>query len=155
MELKIRTLQGSCVLSIDLEETKTVGELQALLHQQHKDDPLHVPQPEKQRLVRTPMQQPLPTVHLVCCHVHIYMSYSADMQQLLAHSNCQPRYVLHVLRCVLQVFKQAVLPADAALQHVGLTSGDQLVLLVPKKLQQRPTPQSTPVRGCIGETWPA
>lgn len=51
MELKIKTLKGSCVLLIDLKDTKTVGQLQALLHQQHKGDPLDIPQPEHQRLV--------------------------------------------------------------------------------------------------------
>uniref|UniRef100_A0A383W8V9 UBA domain-containing protein n=1 Tax=Tetradesmus obliquus TaxID=3088 RepID=A0A383W8V9_TETOB len=92
MELKIKTLKGSCVLLIDLKDTKTVGQLQALLHQQHKGDPLDIPQPEHQRLV----------------------------------------------------FKQAVLPADTALQQAGIANGDQLVLLVPRKLQQPSPPQILP-----------
>jgi hypothetical protein len=54
MELRIKTLKGSCTLSIDLQDTKTVGDLQTLLHQHHKDDPLAVPQPEQQQLVRVP-----------------------------------------------------------------------------------------------------
>lgn len=52
MELKIRTLKGSCVLLVDLNLTKTVGQLQELLHQQHKGDRLDIPQAEHQRLVR-------------------------------------------------------------------------------------------------------
>lgn len=92
MELKIRTLKGSCVLLVDLNLTKTVGQLQELLHQQHKGDRLDIPQAEHQRLV----------------------------------------------------FKQAVLPANAALQQAGISNGDQLVLLVPRKLQQPPPPQILP-----------
>ncbi|KAF6259607.1 hypothetical protein COO60DRAFT_1512708 [Scenedesmus sp. NREL 46B-D3] len=44
----------------------------------------------------------------------------------------------------MQVFKQAVLSEDAALQQVGLTNGDHLVLLATQKLQQPPSPQITP-----------
>jgi hypothetical protein len=60
MELKIKTLKGSCVLSVNINETKTVGDLQALLHQQQRDDPLHIPQPEQQRLVRADAADTLP-----------------------------------------------------------------------------------------------
>jgi hypothetical protein len=45
----------------------------------------------------------------------------------------------------MQVYKQAVLPADAVLQQVGLSNGDQLVLLATRKLQQQPPPQIVPV----------
>jgi hypothetical protein len=45
----------------------------------------------------------------------------------------------------MQVYKQAVLPADAALEQVGLMNGDQLVLLGHRNLQQPLPPQITPV----------
>jgi hypothetical protein len=54
MELRIRTVKGSCTLLVDFGSTKTVGDLQMLLHQQHKDGALDVPQPGQQRLVRVP-----------------------------------------------------------------------------------------------------
>lgn len=68
MELKVSTLKGSCVLAVDMDKTKTVGELKALLLQQHRGDRLDVPQPEQQRLVRVAFQ-PCWVLQAICCHV--------------------------------------------------------------------------------------
>lgn len=126
MELTIKTLQGSCVLS-GVADTMTVAELQDLLHQQHKDDQLALPRPQQQRLVRSTSP-----VHANAC-AHVWC----------ARVECVDQHTFPVL----QIFKQAVLPADAALQQVGVANGDQLVLLVPQKPQQPPSTQTTPVGG--------
>jgi len=46
----------------------------------------------------------------------------------------------------MQVYRNAVLTsADAALQHLGITHGDQLVLLAARPAVKRPRAQTTPV----------
>eukprot|EP00879_Flechtneria_rotunda_P013637 GHRR01014244.1.p1 GENE.GHRR01014244.1~~GHRR01014244.1.p1 ORF type:complete len:205 (+),score=76.72 GHRR01014244.1:402-1016(+) len=91
MEVTVKTLRGSCIIS-GLSEVLTVAQLQSMLHEQHKGGPLQVPAPAEQRLV----------------------------------------------------YCQEVLPCDAALQQLGVTNGDQLVLLFSRKIRAPPEPQATP-----------
>jgi hypothetical protein len=49
----------------------------------------------------------------------------------------------------LQVFRHSLLSAsDAVLQQLGITHGDQLVMLPSRPTIKRPRAQTTPVRHC-------
>lgn len=58
MDLVFRTLRGSIQMN-GLMDSLSIGEIKQLLHQQHKEEPLAVPEPQLQRLVRPRPRAPL------------------------------------------------------------------------------------------------
>lgn len=122
MELIVKSLQGSYLVS-GLEEGTTIGELKRMLHQQHSQQ---VPEPEEQ------------------CLVGVWCSWQRALAAAcIAHNSGM--LMMGVL--LSQVYRHAVLTsADAALQHLGITHGEQLVMLPPRPAIKRPRAQTTPVR---------
>jgi hypothetical protein len=57
MDLVFRTLRGSIELH-GLMDSMSISDVKQLLHQNHKEEPLAVPDPKLQRLVRSPVPAP-------------------------------------------------------------------------------------------------
>lgn len=133
MELTVKTLQGSYLVS-GLNNESTIADLKRMLHQQYRQQ---VPEPEEQRLVghqafRLMEQQ------------HACTARGRPTDDALQHLN------QHRVYMISQVFKHSVLSStDAALEQLGITHGDQLVMLSIRPTIKRPRAQTTPVSGLL------
>lgn len=127
MELLIKSLEGSYLVS-GLESEATIADVKCLLHQQHMQQ---VPEPEEQCLVGVAQ-----CACAFCCCCLWWLSHRQS-----------PTHACLLPLTYTQVFKHSVLSgSDAGLQQLGITHGDQLVMLPARPAIKRPRAQTTPVR---------